>query len=163
MPAAQGKMGRNGQHISGYHTSSNKIDFNLLYALRGTIPKYFRRVRGFGGLVGSPKMAYLGKNGYFQGSALKLLESLKTPRPPYPLKMQCYSTTQTYNSIKLIGLLEVGFLEICCPFRPILPWAAVKTLQLSSSVFSSSFQVLFAQEGYWSSNLDLCSPDQMTS
>ena len=109
------------------------------------------------------KIEYIGLYRYrpIRKKAYRLLPGLpwaplKTLKPPYPLKLLCYGTSQTCDSLKAFAFLEVWNPENGCPFQPILPWADGKTLQLCRSSVSSSFQVLFGQVGHWWSNLDFC-------
>ena len=74
---------------------------------------------------------------------------LKTPQPPYLLKLLSHGTSQTYDSLKAFSFLEEWNPENGCPFQPILPWADGKTLELCRSCFSNSFPVLFGQVGHW--------------
>ena len=99
------------------------------------------------------KMVIMAQLGHFWGLPWA---PLKSPKPPYPLKLLSHGTSQTYDSLKAFAFLEVWNPENGCPFQPILPWADGKTLQLCRSCVSSSFQVLFEQVGHWRSNLDFC-------
>ena len=74
-----------------------------------------------GGPGRTPENAYLGQFGGLPRTPLK------TPEPPYHLKGLWVDAPQTYNKLKSIVLVEVRFLEMGCPFRPILPWAGGKS------------------------------------
>ena len=84
-PPAQGRPGRNGQHISGYHTSSNTIDFNVSEVC--SIVPYIRLMPWYvfrepqGGHTRPPKIVILAHLGHFRGSTLTPLKDPQTPLP----------------------------------------------------------------------------------
>ena len=51
-----------------------------------------------------------------------------TPEPLYPLKVCYFYVPQTYKTMAEIECLEVGYPEICCPFRPSPSWAGGEIL-----------------------------------
>ena len=159
--AAQGRAGRNGQTFSTIATSNNTNVTNVSEVCSihlQVCQKVWYVFRDPQGAQGRPP--FQPKQAIFGGLPWT---PLKTPEPPYPFKLLCYSTSQTYDRLKLIALSEVWFLEIGCPFRPFLPWAVGKSLQLSITCFINFFFNFFYELCYMMSEVSISSPAQMTS